>query len=81
MYWQGIASTRSFDMGLTSAEVQKLEGFKWTPNHVLISKRIIFLSILSHKYLSLSVWYDLYAKQQASLTEREGSVQLTSSLT
>ncbi len=30
---QGIACTRSFDMGLTSAEGQKLGSFKWSANN------------------------------------------------
>jgi len=28
--WQGIAGTRSFNMGLALAEGKKLERFKWT---------------------------------------------------
>ncbi len=33
MHCQGIAYTRSFNMGLTSAECQKLECFKIIPNY------------------------------------------------
>jgi hypothetical protein len=36
MHCQGIACTESFDMGLTPAEGQKLECFKWTPNNTFI---------------------------------------------
>ncbi len=37
MHCQGIACTRLFYMGLTSAEGQKLECFKWTENHTFIN--------------------------------------------
>jgi hypothetical protein len=36
MHCQSIACTRSFDVGLTSAEGQKLECFKCTTNNIII---------------------------------------------
>ena len=36
MHFQGIAWTRSFDMGLTSAEGQKLECFKLRANNIFM---------------------------------------------
>jgi hypothetical protein len=35
MHCQGIACIRSFDMGLTTAEVKKLECFTKTGNNIL----------------------------------------------
>ncbi len=35
MHCQGTACARQVDMGLTSAEIQKLECFKWGANYIL----------------------------------------------
>ncbi len=36
VYCQGIACSGWFDLGLTSAEDQNLDCFKWTANNILI---------------------------------------------
>ncbi len=41
MHCQGIACISSFDLGLLSADGQKLECFKWTTNNICESTMII----------------------------------------
>jgi len=49
MYCRDISFIRSFDLGLTSAEGQKLECFKWAANNIFIStmKIIIYTQTVS----------------------------------
>ncbi len=75
MHCQGIACTRSFDMGLTSTVVQKLDCFNYIGNNIFISSMKIqkashvaklyqyFLSL--RLSLSLCAFYDLYGNDKS----------------